>query len=85
MEKQEAVSGLSFSQGINLTTLPPILSREQFAVFIGTTADTVRGWMQSNTIPSVKVGRQRLVNVALLVRDLHNGKTIFNQGDYQRA
>ncbi|MCF7981404.1 MAG: helix-turn-helix domain-containing protein [Pseudomonadales bacterium] len=44
--------------------------------------DTVRGWAQTNTIPTVKVGRQRLINLEELIKDLRNGKKTFQQGDY---
>jgi excisionase family DNA binding protein len=83
MEKQDNSPVLLFKQGINLSVLPPLLSRDQFASFAGITPDTVRGWIQSATIPSVKIGRHRLVNVALIVKELQNGKTAFSQGDYQ--
>ena len=75
--------GLKLQQGINLSVLPPLLSREHFAAFIGTSLDTVRGWLQTNTIPSVKIGRQRFINIALLIKDLQNGKIHFSQGDYK--
>lgn len=68
---------------LNISVLPPVLSREQFAAYTGTTNDTVRGWIQTNTIPTIKMGRQRLVNIAKLVKDLQNGKTNFRQGDYK--
>lgn len=74
---------LQLNQGINFSVLPPLLSREHFANFVGTTLDTVRGWAQTDTIPTVKVGRHRLINIAKLTEDLHSGKSIFTQGDYR--
>jgi excisionase family DNA binding protein len=85
MDQQENLPVLSLKQGINLSVLPPLLSREQFASFAGITADTVRGWIQSHTIPSVKIGRHRLVNVALIIEELQSGKKAFSQGDYQHG
>lgn len=38
--------------------------------------------MQSGTVPSIKMGRPRLVNLAQLRADLEKSKTIFAQGDY---
>jgi len=74
---------LQLNQGINFSVLPPLLSREHFANYVGTTLDTVRGWAQTDTIPTVKVGRHRLINIAKLTEDLISGKSSFNQGDYR--
>ena len=63
---------LQLKQGINLSVLPPLLSREHFASFVGATLDTVRGWAQTDTIPTVKVGRHRLINIVKLI-----GKVLF--------
>lgn len=73
---------LQLNQAINFSVLPPLLSREHFANFVGATLDTVRGWAQTDTIPTVKVGRHRLINIARLTEDLHSGKSNFSQGDY---
>lgn len=55
---------------------------EVFALMVGVTQDTVKGWVQNNTIPSIKMGRPRLVNLEQIRRDLGKGKTVFVQGDY---
>ena len=73
---------LQLKQAFSVSVLPPLLSREHFASFVGATLDTVRGWAQTDTIPTVKVGRHRLINVARLSEDLQAGKTCFSQGDY---
>lgn len=57
-------------------------SKEIFAAMIGVSIDTVIAWIQTNTIPSIKMGRPRLVNLAQIRTDLAKGKTIFTQGDY---
>ncbi|MAG66960.1 MAG: DNA-binding protein [Pseudomonadales bacterium] len=57
-------------------------SKEIFAAMLGVSVDTVIAWIQSKTVPSVKMGRPRLVNLAQIRTDLANGKTIFAQGDY---
>ncbi|MBK3866343.1 DNA-binding protein [Pseudomonas stutzeri] len=59
-----------------------LCSKETFAAMMGVTEDTVVSWMQTGTVPSVKMGRPRLVNLAKLRADLAKGKTIFAQGDY---
>ena len=75
-------SSFKLVKTINFSVLPPLLTREQFGAYLGTTSDTVRGWIQTHTIPTAKIGRQRLVNLALLVEDLKNGKAEFKPGDY---
>ncbi|AMR68291.1 hypothetical protein [Aquipseudomonas alcaligenes] len=57
-------------------------SKEIFAAMIGVSTDTVISWIQTNTVPSIKMGRPRLVNLAQIRTDLAKGKTIFAQGDY---
>ncbi|WP_405120244.1 DNA-binding protein [Pseudomonas leptonychotis] len=57
-------------------------SMEIFAAMVGVTSDTVKGWIQMGTVPSIKMGRPRLVNLAQIRTDLSRGKTIFAQGDY---
>lgn len=57
-------------------------SIEVFAMMVGVTQDTVKSWVQNDTIPSIKMGRPRLVNLERLRRDLSKGKTVFAQGDY---
>ena len=59
-----------------------ICSHKIFAAMVGVSADTVISWMQTGTVPSVKMGRPRLVNLAQVRADLSRGKTIFVQGDY---
>lgn len=57
-------------------------SLDIFAAMVGVTHDTVKSWVQAGTVPSVKMGRPRLVNLAVIRSDLAKGKTIFAQGDY---
>ncbi len=44
--------------------------------------DVVRGWIESSTIPTAKIGRRRVINLHRLRRELDKGKSIFCQGDY---
>ena len=76
---------LSPDQPISLAVLPPVSSQEQFSQWIGVTPDTVRGWVENNTIPHVKIGRARYINVARLADMLREGKTIFSRGDFSDA
>lgn len=59
-----------------------LCSKETFAAMNGVSVDTVVAWIHTGTVPSVKMGRPRLVNLARLRADLANGKTVFVQGDY---
>lgn len=67
---------------VNLSVISPVLSQEQFANFTGVTPDTVRGWVENHTLPTIKLGRQRFINVVSFFDDLKSGKTIFSRGDY---
>jgi len=44
--------------------------------------DVVRGWVETFTLPTVKIGRRRVINLHRIRRDLDRGKTIFCPGDY---
>lgn len=59
-----------------------LCSLEVFAQIADVSPDVVRGWVETHTVPTVKVGRRRLVNLFQLRKDLEQGKTIFCQGDY---
>ncbi len=72
---QEALMGLA--------VLPPIASQEHFSNLIGVTKATVRGFVETDALPHVKIGRQRFINLVKLVDDLKAGKTTFARGDYQ--
>lgn len=67
---------------INLVSVPPLMSQEQFSVFIGKAKSTIRGWVATRAIPTVKIGGSRLINFERLCVDLRNGKTEFSRGDY---
>ncbi|BFM20056.1 helix-turn-helix domain-containing protein [Gilvimarinus japonicus] len=79
------MSPINPSQRLQLSVLPPVSSQEQFSQWLGTTPDTVRGWIENDTIPHVKIGRQRFVNVVALVESMQEGKTIFARGDFNDA
>ncbi len=67
---------------IQLVTLPPVLTQAQFAAFTGTTKLTVKGWINNKTIPSVKIGKQRFVDVVNLVEQLKLGREVFCAQDF---
>lgn len=67
---------------VNLSVVSPISSQEQFASFVGVSADTVRGWVEKQIVPTVKVGKRRFINNQELSSQLKSGKTIFTSGDF---
>ncbi|KES20445.1 MULTISPECIES: hypothetical protein [unclassified Pseudomonas] len=63
----------------------PFCSQVVFAQMLGMeeiTEDVVRGWVETKTVPTVKIGRRRVINLQRIRRDLERGKSIFCQGDY---
>ncbi|MBW3566852.1 MAG: hypothetical protein KY410_02650 [Proteobacteria bacterium] len=44
----------------------PIMTKERFAQLVGVEVGVVRGMMDREYLPTVKIGRHRLVNVAAL-------------------
>lgn len=67
------------------SSLPPIASQEKFSNLIGVTKDTIRGFVETDALPHVKIGRQRFINIVKLIDDLKAGKTTFARGDYHHG
>lgn len=40
-----------------------LLTVEKFADHVGVTVDTVNGWIKTNQIPTIKIGKRRLINM----------------------
>lgn len=49
-----------------LTGAPDVETLEGFAERNGLTPDTVRAWAQKAVIPSIRLGKRRMVNTAML-------------------
>jgi hypothetical protein len=63
----------------------PFCSQQVLVDMLGTeliTPDVVRGWVESATVPTIKIGRRRVINLHRIRRDLDRGKTVFCAGDY---
>ena len=45
--------------------------------------DLVRGCVETKTLPTVKIGLRRVINLHRIRRDLERGKSIFSQGGYE--
>ncbi|MFC5697507.1 DNA-binding protein [Pseudomonas sp. GCM10022186] len=64
---------------------PPFCSQLALARMLGIeqiTEHVVRGWVESATLPTVKIGRRRVINLHRIRKDLEQGKTVFSAGDY---
>ncbi|MFT2112019.1 helix-turn-helix domain-containing protein [Marinomonas sp. 2405UD68-3] len=48
----------------------PIVSQEQFSELVGLSPDIVRAWINRGLIPTVKIGKRRLINVAKLTQEM---------------
>jgi len=61
----------------SLLVAPPILPWRDFSVWIGMGEDseTVLAWVKRGYLPTVKIGKHRMVNVALLTQQLLNDET----------
>lgn len=68
---------------LTLSVIPPVCSQDQCATFMGVTKDTIRGFVETDALPTVKIGRQRFINFSRLLADLQAGKTVFTRGDYE--
>lgn len=47
----------------------PVMEVCRFAELVGVSPDVVRGWIDKGHIPTTKIGRYRLVNIALLTKE----------------
>ena len=46
----------------------PFATKSKFSALTGLSEDTIRSLIQRGSLPSIKVGRHRLVNVALITQ-----------------
>lgn len=53
---------------IKTSQLPavPVMSRSKFADLVGVSINTVTGWINRGYLPVIRIGKYRLVNLALL-------------------
>jgi len=62
MESTEALRALAESPAI----VPPVMHKEKFAELVGVSLGIVDGWCDRGYVPTVRVGKYSLVNLALL-------------------
>ncbi|MDT4853336.1 hypothetical protein FQZ97_875990 [compost metagenome] len=86
--EQSGVVGLTFegkAERITDFRDAPFCSQLVLAEMLGIaqiTEDVVRGWVETQTVPTVKIGRRRVINLHRIRKDLERGKTVFCAGDY---
>ncbi|MCO6059830.1 DNA-binding protein [Pseudomonas sp. MOB-449] len=86
--EQSGVVGLTFEgkpERITDFRDAPFCSQFVLAEMLGIdqiTEDVVRGWVETQTVPTVKIGRRRVINLHRIRKDLERGKTVFCAGDY---
>ncbi|MFT0140696.1 DNA-binding protein [Alcanivoracaceae bacterium MT1] len=51
-----------------------MMAWSEFAEWIRQEPDVVRGWVDKGYLPTVKVGRRRMINVVLLVEQLRESE-----------
>ncbi len=62
-----------------------LCSVKTFAELSGVSVEEAINWVDSGTIPSMRLADFRMVNLARLREDLEKGKTVFKEGDYAHA
>ncbi|WP_374089757.1 hypothetical protein [Methylomicrobium lacus] len=61
---------------INIDTSVPLVHPTAFSKMIGLSDGVVGGWIDLGYLPTVKVGRYQLINLALLSENLKKGKVL---------
>ncbi|GGY10400.1 hypothetical protein GCM10007160_42070 [Litchfieldella qijiaojingensis] len=64
------------SQAPQVPACVPIMTIERFSELTGLSPDTIRGQLQQGNLPLYKVGRRRLINVALLTTECLNAEGV---------
>ncbi len=59
MEKEAALPALS----------GPLVTKKLFSQMSGLTEETIRGMIERGYLPTVKIGKHRMVNVALITKE----------------
>jgi hypothetical protein len=62
-----------------------LCSVKTFAEMSGVSVEEAINWIDSGTIPSMKLADFRMVNLARLRDDLLKGKSEFKEGDYSHV
>ncbi|WP_353979474.1 DNA-binding protein [Salinicola endophyticus] len=61
------------SKSPQVPALVPLMTKERFADLSGLSLDTIEGHLRRGYLPSYKLGRHRMINIALLQAELLEG------------
>lgn len=48
----------------------PFCTPQVFADMLGVSGDVVRGWVETSTVPTIKIGRRRIINLHKVRQDM---------------
>lgn len=54
----------------------PFMTQAKFAESIGLTKGVIGGWIDLDSIPTVKIDKHRMINMVVLVANLKEGKVL---------
>lgn len=72
----ESASQASLFMSVATVPAVPVMERERFAALVGIDVGVVNGWIERGYVPTVKIGRHRLVNLAALTREALTGDVV---------
>lgn len=52
-----------------VSPMVPVMERERFAALVGVEPGVVSGWIERGHVPTLKIGRYRLINLVALTRE----------------
>jgi len=56
-------------QKMNIPASAPVVTKARFSEMSGLTEETLRGMIERGHLPTLKVGKHRMINVALLTKE----------------
>lgn len=59
---------------------PPLMEWRQFAEWVRVEQGAVEGWVKRAYIPTVKIGRHRMVNIVRLLEQMESGRSEHGAG-----
>lgn len=63
----------AIQQIINIALTVPLIHPSKFAEHVGRSTGVIGGWLDAGYLPTVKVGRYQMINLALLTENLKKG------------
>lgn len=59
----------TLSSSININIAPPYVTKKRFSEISGLQEDVIRGMIDRGYLPTVKIGRHRLINLTLMTKE----------------